>query len=601
MAAVLRAESWRGGLWRLRWIVAVGPVVVWSAAPVRTEPDKRDPVAIGYEIFNREWLPNDARSHGGDGLGPVYNDSSCVACHNAGGPGGAGPISKNIDLLSAALASTSVVNFTREQMPPSPSASKTPATAKAPADAKPSPLKALVALHPGFRISRNVVLHKFGTDPNYRDWRRRMLESSANHPSRALIDLRGTIMIGGANFDDAQSTTGPPNDAPLEMAAMNARLAQLRERMTEARDRLAKMRDSSATGGAKSVGAISHPTKKRTIRESSSQNGQRSAVSSTDGAAIDIAEVQAEVAADLARLQRVVEPVGESTTITRSQRNPTALFGMGLIDAIPTKAIEDMAERQAKETTSTKGRVSRLSDGRIGRLGWKGQVASVEDFVLNACAVELGLEVPGHHQAQIPQAPRYKATGLDLTAEECSALVAYVKSLPKPIELQAAGGDQIAAGRAKFTSIGCANCHSPTLGDVEGIYSDLLLHEMGAELGEEGSYTDSSSSDDAPIFPGTPRDVASSSGGSGPTNAARSFRGATRQEWRTPPLWGFRDSGPYLHDGRAQTLEKAVALHGGQGENSAHLFFALQPAERLQVEAFLKSLVAPPSGQLASR
>ena len=29
--------------------------------------------------------------HGGDGLGPVYNDSSCVACHNSGGNGGQDP------------------------------------------------------------------------------------------------------------------------------------------------------------------------------------------------------------------------------------------------------------------------------------------------------------------------------------------------------------------------------------------------------------------------------------------------------------------------------------------------------------------------------
>jgi CxxC motif-containing protein (DUF1111 family) len=64
-------------------------------------------------------------------------------------------------------------------------------------------------------------------------------------------------------------------------------------------------------------------------------------------------------------------------------------------------------------------------------------------------------------------------------------------------------------------------------------------------------------------------------------------------------LWGFRDSGPYLHDGRAQTLEEAVALHGGQGAESALKFFALSPRERLQVEAFLKSLVAPTAGPLA--
>ena len=55
----------------------------------------------GQELFSREWIPNDSRSHGGDGLGPVFNDTSCVACHNLGGIGGGGPASKNVDLLSA--------------------------------------------------------------------------------------------------------------------------------------------------------------------------------------------------------------------------------------------------------------------------------------------------------------------------------------------------------------------------------------------------------------------------------------------------------------------------------------------------------------------
>jgi len=41
-------------------------------------------------------------------------------------------------------------------------------------------------------------------------------------------------------------------------------------------------------------------------------------------------------------------------------------------------------------------------------------------------------------------------------------------------------------------------------------------------------------------------------------------------EWRTPPLWGVARSAPYLHDGRAPTLEEAIRLHGGQGKDSAH-------------------------------
>jgi len=29
-------------------------------------------------------------------------------------------------------------------------------------------------------------------------------------------------------------------------------------------------------------------------------------------------------------------------------------------------------------------------------------------------------------------------------------------------------------------------------------------------------------------------------------------------------LWGVRDSAPYLHDGRAATIEEAILLHHGQ-------------------------------------
>ena len=47
-------------------------------------------LAAGRELFLREWIPRDPRCHGGDGLGPVFNDSSCVACHNQGGTGGGG-------------------------------------------------------------------------------------------------------------------------------------------------------------------------------------------------------------------------------------------------------------------------------------------------------------------------------------------------------------------------------------------------------------------------------------------------------------------------------------------------------------------------------
>jgi CxxC motif-containing protein (DUF1111 family) len=71
--------------------------------------------------------------------------------------------------------------------------------------------------------------------------------------------------------------------------------------------------------------------------------------------------------------------------------------------------------------------------------------------------------------------------------------------------------------------------------------------------------------------------------------------GASAREWRTPPLWGVRDSAPYLHDGRADTLADAILMHRGEGLRSAHMFDSLTPREQLQIELFLQSLAAPGS------
>jgi mono/diheme cytochrome c family protein len=263
-------------------------------------------------------------------------------------------------------------------------------------------------------------------------------------------------------------------------------------------------------------------------------------------------------------------------TLFHFQRNPIALFGAGLIDAVPDAVLEAAARRRFAEFPEISGRLCRLPDGRIGRFGWKAQEATLEEFVLTACAVELGLEVPGRQQAGNPRDGAYRAPGLDLTQDQCRDLAAFVRSLPAPAGYPPATereAEAVGTGRAAFERIGCAACHVPRLGDVEGIYSDLLLHDLGEDLGEIGSY-----------------------GVTIPDPAAgEPAGGAAREEWRTPPLWGLRDSGPYLHDGRAETLEQAIALHGGEAAATAGRFFQLSPRERWRVQAFLKSIGRPDS------
>src|SRR5262249_41417177 len=49
----------------------------------------------GMELFVHEWQQNDPLASG-DGVGPVFNAISCVACHNQGGVGGGGGLEHNV-------------------------------------------------------------------------------------------------------------------------------------------------------------------------------------------------------------------------------------------------------------------------------------------------------------------------------------------------------------------------------------------------------------------------------------------------------------------------------------------------------------------------
>jgi cytochrome c peroxidase len=159
---------------------------------------------------------------------------------------------------------------------------------------------------------------------------------------------------------------------------------------------------------------------------------------------------------------------------------------------------------------------------------------------------------------------------------------------------------------------------------VKGIYSDLLLHDLGPGLADPvpaapGFFAYA----ERPLPPGTPEPSQQQQpqqfpqgyygGGSslagllglsnsvqfavdpktGVRSEFRALRTVVEQEWRTPPLWGVADSAPYLHDGRAATLIDAIVLHGGEADPCIQRFAELPVTERFAVMEFLNSLRAP--------
>jgi hypothetical protein len=83
-------------------IIALAPigvrVLIWkSQAPAPVDPAM---AAAGQVLFVHEWKPHDPLANGGDGLGPVYNANSCIACHSQGGAGGGGDLEHNVTLFA---------------------------------------------------------------------------------------------------------------------------------------------------------------------------------------------------------------------------------------------------------------------------------------------------------------------------------------------------------------------------------------------------------------------------------------------------------------------------------------------------------------------
>ena len=69
-------------------------VLTWPRAR-QTEVDAAT-AEKGRQLFEHEWTPGDPLAGGGDGLGPVFNATSCIACHSQAGPGGGGAVDFNV-------------------------------------------------------------------------------------------------------------------------------------------------------------------------------------------------------------------------------------------------------------------------------------------------------------------------------------------------------------------------------------------------------------------------------------------------------------------------------------------------------------------------
>src|SRR5262249_48498437 len=94
----------------------------------------------------------------------------------------------------------------------------------------------------------------------------------------------------------------------------------------------------------------------------------------------------------------VVPP--DATVVTRRDSPP--LFGLGLIDAIPDDRVLRLADPTDRNHDGISGRPNMIG-GRVGRFGWKSQIATLAEFAADAYVNEMGVTSPTRPNENLPQ------------------------------------------------------------------------------------------------------------------------------------------------------------------------------------------------------
>ncbi len=262
-----------------------------------------------------------------------------------------------------------------------------------------------------------------------------------------------------------------------------------------------------------------------------------------------------------------------------ARRASIPLFGVGLVEAIPDETLLALEDPFDRDRDGISGRAAVIVDQatgqrRVGRFGWKAQIATLLTFSGDAYTNEMGIT-----NDVFPDEPRGGISEARL--RECDKLKdpedvvdprtgrraidnfeAFMKFLAPPP--RGTITEEVRIGEQVFAEVGCASCHVPTLTTGANAsaslnrktlapFSDFLLHELGTGDGiEQGA--------------------------------------AEPDEIRTPALWGLRLRRPLLHDGSAATISEAVRRHGGEAAGVMERYNKASEPMRRALLAFLDSL-----------
>ncbi len=213
-------------------------------------------------------------------------------------------------------------------------------------------------------------------------------------------------------------------------------------------------------------------------------------------------------------------------------------------------------------------RIQRGDGKYIGRFGLKASVFDLLQQTVTAYNQDMGITTR--------YLPYDNSTGKQMDPEisnnKVHDVVFYLETLKAPTPRNTST-EMFKLGQTIFGDVGCETCHKSSLetsfAPIEALanktfhpYTDLLIHDLGPEL--DDGHTE-----------GT----------------------ALTSEWRTAPLWGLglapeSQGGRYflMHDGRANTIDEAIQLHGGTASQVRQNYRNLSSSDKKALIYFLESL-----------
>jgi mono/diheme cytochrome c family protein len=302
-----------------------------------------------------------------------------------------------------------------------------------------------------------------------------------------------------------------------------------------------------------------------------------------------------EMTADLAAELASAKAAAASTKVAVTQALSSKGISFGSLVANPDG------------TVNTAGVVGVDADLIVKPFGWKGREATIRRFIEGGFRVHFGMQTSpsiakncaNPNVNTFGNGPDCADPDGDGVKDEIpegllTAEAVYMGLRETPVRVPAvtpAAQTRANNGEALFSSVGCASCHVKTMTLKSPIHVEPADTTGGAGItlnlavDNKDPHPAGTANIPVEVFSDFKRhDVGAALADS------KNFNQIAANQFITPPLWGIRDSAPYLHDGRAATLADAILAHAGDALAVRNAYAALTADQQLQIQEFLGTL-----------